>query len=230
MPIADGSGMSQRKKPRRASFVVTVAAVAASAVACGGSLGSDGGSGASGGSGGTGGSGGAGGTGGNPPPPPVCPATMPDSADACPSIGLECDYPGYVDECGQNIDYRATCGAEGWSITMIGGGTSCNPPPPWEPCPMEEPAIGNNCWVDPADVCSYPTQCCSNVYQCVNYVWQETGLECNPPALICPDTLPADGQACDPCSYASCTYGSCASTSWVATCSNGAWSVLTNPC
>ncbi len=221
--------MAQRalKRSKQAPFVVTIA-LAAAASACGGNV--DGGA-----AGATGGSSGFGGSGGgtvNPPPPSLCPEQQPTSGDPCASVGAQCPYPGYVNECNQQIDYLASCGPDlKWTIGTTGVGASCNPPPPpVDVCPQLEPVVGQWCNVVESKYCSYPGMCCGADYQCVGSTWQQVPISCNPPYVECPADPPADGEACQPCGYATCTYGDCSTGETQATCSDGAWSVTVTMC
>jgi len=225
-----------RKPIRRAPFVVTVA-VAAAAVACGGSVDSDGGAG----SGATGGSSGSGGGIGNPPPPPTptpktpCPALAPTQNTACSSVGQTCSYT-QTDECGSEVAVSAVCAPDAvWDVSYSGPSVSCNPPPPpVETCPVAEPTLGQYCNVISTELCSYPTTCCSNVYQCMDETWVEVSLECNPPAVACPSVAPTTGQACDPCgqTFAPCEYNACSSGGSIirADCAGGSWTTQKSPC
>jgi hypothetical protein len=199
-----------RQRRLRAPFVVTAALTAAG---CGGSVSSDGGG-----------------------QPSACPNAAPDSAAACSISGLVCSYHD-TNACGFALLDTATCGKDlVWSVSskqLQPGG--CNPPPPpTDVCPTAEPTVGGYCNVVDTKYCEYPSGCCSASYQCQNSAWEAIPMSCNPPALVCPDSPPSDGTACDSCAYQSepCSWDGCADggTFATATCDNGAWSVQSQPC
>jgi hypothetical protein len=243
--------MSPRRtsKALRSPFVVTVAALGAALAACGGnassgtsgnagsagSAGSSGsggstatggssGSSGSGGSSGSSGSSGSGGTGGGDSP---CPTSPPGTGTAC-AGDVDCWY----DPCEHDPSYY-TCEGGVW---VPSGGSSCNPPPPFE-CPPELPVQGEWCWGEDAEqqVCSYDSgPCCPpNEARCINGAWEISEIDCNPPPPDpCPEQQPAAGTACGgaECSnpYRSCGYGDCGGSGQpevLAVCDGSTWSL-----
>ncbi len=127
----------------------------------------------------------------NPPYLDPCPEASPASGSTCNDEGLGC---GYIDECGNPIEY--TCGSGTWAISEV---TSCNPPPPDE-CPGSQPA-----WGEPCDAigltCSFGLDHCGQLItgECTLDGWIiDEIFSCNPPPAECPDELPVEGS---PCTY-----------------------------
>jgi len=103
---------NRRHRPLQRAFIVTVAA-ASTAAAVGGCDGAD--------------------QTITNPPPAACPSEIPSSGDACPAVGLDCEYDK---GCGGTWAY---CGEQGWELSH----TTCNPPVPI--CPTEMPTVGEIC-------------------------------------------------------------------------------------
>jgi hypothetical protein len=143
-----------------------------------------------------------------------------------------------MDDCGQVTEYDAVCSKSGtWTVSIDSPPFSCNPPPPpQEVCDTYEPTAGTWCDTVTDLVCSYPAECCANVYQCVDNQWQSMSPPCNPPVPICPETEPAPGSPCSaPCGITyQCPYGDVCgdggATMSMATCSGGVWSVVSVDC
>ena len=122
-----------------------------------------------------------------------CPEATPGEGNACPQIGLVCEFdPGPVLNCRR----RSTCDASGWHNASTDCSTS---PAPSGECPGSEPS--GTC---PASdhVCAYEDAFCGCS---VSSQWLCAG----PPASPCPVIAPLLGAACKP-EGAVCDYGDCA--------------------
>lgn len=122
------------------------------------------------------------------PPIVECPAAVPNSGDSCdPEVGT-CHY---TDDCGSDVP--ASCDDGIWSVEIA----TCNPPPPGD-CPAEAPLDGDECDDPEVGGCSY-TDDCGQSYgaSCNGSTWEVDPIaSCNPPPP-CPETLPAEGDACE---------------------------------
>ncbi|MBX3258251.1 MAG: hypothetical protein KIS78_06260 [Labilithrix sp.] len=135
----------------------------------------------------------------------ACPAERPTGGGCSLAAGTKCTYG----DCGGVPTTTATCLADGsWEFVEM----SCNPPPPLEACPAEEPVSGSHCFVDPAETCGYRD--CNGVpsvtAKCKGYVWEVAEMSCNPPPPeSCPPSAPAEGAPCDVEPTETCEYGDC---------------------
>ncbi|WP_437322581.1 hypothetical protein [Sorangium sp. So ce381] len=139
----------------------------------------------------------------NPPPPPECPPALPAAGSACAQPGMNCNYDEPLPT---GCPSTVTCGDDGtWSEPIA---PACNPPP--LECPPEKPAAGSAC-VQPGMRCPYedaaPALSCPSTVTCGDDgTWTETVVPtCNPPAPVCPEKMPSDGDLCEggtgPCPY-----------------------------
>ncbi|MBX3222146.1 MAG: hypothetical protein KF795_16635 [Labilithrix sp.] len=135
-----------------------------------------------------------------------CPTEMPRTGSCSLAAGTTCRYG----DCGGDSTMLATCVAGGsWEIVTM----SCNPPPPLDACPAEEPVAGEPCYVDPAATCGYK-DCLgtpSVTAKCKDYAWQVVEMSCNPPPppVACPEKAPVEGTPCNMKSTETCEYGDC---------------------
>ena len=194
---------------------------AASSSGASGSGGSTSGSGSGGGSGsGSGSGGGSGGSSSGSPNGPECPKKQPHDFDACPIVGLECEYG---DSPNWNCDVIVTCDASGWRLPEL------TPACPAGVCPssfaladQEKPCtpLGFECqYAQGFCACSYPQP----VGQPDGPLWV-----CTQPQGECPEPRPRLGDTCTQdtlvCDYASC-YGGLA-----VVCKDDVWYRTELPC
>jgi hypothetical protein len=142
-----------------------------------------------------------------------CPTSgQPTVGAPCAPEGLTCDY--------------SACRAPEWrggpvffcsKGVWMPGGASCNPPPPWPPCPATEPSVGAPC-TRPADApaCSFADECPANPtdhgtndYVCTSAEWMLVSPKYVAP---CPIVPPSDGESCACAAHSpsgGCDYGMC---------------------
>jgi hypothetical protein len=161
--------------------------------------------------------------------PPGCPTGKPAAGAPCSPEGAICDYSKcYAPYWMGGDTYFCTKG------TWMAGASSCNPPPPDPPCPLEEPTVGAPCTRSAyaskcqyRDSCPYnPTDYGYNDYACDGGAWRMTSTAY---LVKCPALEPTNGSACLCAAHMpspTCNYGDCyGSPTTMATCIGTAWSV-----
>jgi hypothetical protein len=193
-------------RPRRSSFVITIALSATSA--CGGSTSGESGA-ASGGkpgvdAGGLGGAGvGGAGVGGA----------------GVGGVGLSGGVGG------------AGFGGGGIGGGGIGGGNSTNPPSAL--CPTAIPENGTLCQKDtfnPGPFCDYDDPCGGpdQIVATCTGVWEVPNTDCS---CECPEQKPPGGTPCDPCIVDVCSWGDCSrDVEYSGQCVNGVWETEMHSC
>jgi hypothetical protein len=102
-------------------------------------------------------------------------------------------------------------------------------------CPATAPEPATACDLPSSVYCDYPTGPCSSgpSYYCESGTWRQ--IFSNPPAQVCPATLPQAGSSCSSCTTSlQCTYPAlpCGGqpTEVTAMCVNESWAVSISTC